>query len=183
MTSVKTNIGMNAWTQGVLDSLLFKSKKVTFWVIGIIQEFSYNTEDHLVTYRYLFRTSLSFLAWHAHELKIDYTHSPRKGVNELKCPHCQAENRESAKFCVQCAQPLTTTIKCPKCGHINPQGSRYCEECASLLVEQTIQSEPSKPTTTEPTSFVDDRYQVIRNSVKVVKRRSTLFTIPDLIGM
>jgi len=83
-------------------------------------------------------------------------------VNELKCPYCRAENRESAKFCVQCAQPITTTVKCPECNHINPQGSRYCEECASPLADQNIQSGPNQSIQEAPSSFVNDRYQVIR---------------------
>jgi tetratricopeptide (TPR) repeat protein len=85
-------------------------------------------------------------------------------VNELKCPHCQAENREGVKFCRKCGKSFTTELKCPNCNHINLEDSDFCEECGHSLVEQPVEptrlSEPSKLSATEPTSFADGRFQV-----------------------
>ncbi|UCC16742.1 MAG: protein kinase, partial [Dehalococcoidales bacterium] len=79
----------------------------------------------------------------------------------MKCPHCQFENREGAKFCLECGQSLSLEVVCSHCGHVNPQGGKFCDECGQSLTEPT--SPPAKEsvsTTTEPTSFVDNRYQV-----------------------
>jgi serine/threonine protein kinase len=78
----------------------------------------------------------------------------------LICPKCQTENREGAKFCVQCAATLTSEPVCPECGHTNPQGSRFCEECAHSLAEPAP-APPTAPTPSpDPTSFANGRYQV-----------------------
>ena len=49
----------------------------------------------------------------------------------MKCPECQFENREGAKFCIECGNKLE--ICCSNCRHLNPPGSRFCEECGSNL--------------------------------------------------
>ncbi|MBL7177909.1 MAG: AAA family ATPase [Desulfobacteraceae bacterium] len=55
----------------------------------------------------------------------------------MKCPKCQFENRESAKFCKECGNKLE--IPCSKCGNINEPGSKFCDECGQNL---TIPPEP-----------------------------------------
>jgi len=77
----------------------------------------------------------------------------------MKCPNCQTENPEGAKFCRECAQILQTELVCPQCGHTNTLGSKFCSECAHPLAETLPPSTPPSP---EPTSFVSGRYQVKR---------------------
>jgi predicted ATPase/class 3 adenylate cyclase len=58
----------------------------------------------------------------------------------MKCPECQFDNREGAKFCISCGTKLE--INCSKCSHLNPPESKFCEECGSqlnLLSEQAPQ--------------------------------------------
>jgi tetratricopeptide (TPR) repeat protein len=76
----------------------------------------------------------------------------------MKCPHCQAENRRGAKFCIDCGQSLLTELLCPNCGKSSPPRSKFCQECGHALVQQA--PAPTKPTSPEPTSFVGGRYQV-----------------------
>jgi class 3 adenylate cyclase/tetratricopeptide (TPR) repeat protein len=57
--------------------------------------------------------------------------------SKMQCPKCQFENREGAKFCIECGTKIE--INCPKCGHLSPPESKFCEECGSklsLLTEQ-----------------------------------------------
>ena len=49
----------------------------------------------------------------------------------MKCPECRFDNREGAKFCIECGTKLE--IHCSKCSHLNPPGSKFCEECGSNL--------------------------------------------------
>jgi len=50
----------------------------------------------------------------------------------MKCPQCQFENREGAKFCKECGAKLDLT--CPQCGNILSPDSRFCDECGSQLI-------------------------------------------------
>mgnify|MGYP001819587741 CR=1 FL=1 len=56
----------------------------------------------------------------------------------MKCPQCQFENREAAKFCKECGAKLDLT--CPQCGSILPPDSRFCDECGFQLIPS---AEPS----------------------------------------
>jgi tetratricopeptide (TPR) repeat protein/archaellum biogenesis ATPase FlaH len=79
----------------------------------------------------------------------------------MKCPHCQAENREKAKFCKECGKSLAKELICTNCGESNPLGSKFCDGCGRPLAEQApTKPKPKKPSTIEPTSFADGRYQV-----------------------
>ena len=55
----------------------------------------------------------------------------------MKCPKCQFENREGAKFCKKCGNKLE--LACPSCGHAYEPDSVFCDECGHNL---TIPSEP-----------------------------------------
>ena len=45
----------------------------------------------------------------------------------MKCPKCQFENVDGAKFCNECGSKLE--IACPECNKTNPPGSKFCNEC------------------------------------------------------
>ena len=57
----------------------------------------------------------------------------------MKCPKCQFENPDNAKFCIECARPME--FHCPNCGAITPATGKFCQECAYDL---------RKPKTTPP---------------------------------
>jgi tetratricopeptide (TPR) repeat protein len=74
----------------------------------------------------------------------------------MKCPKCQAELPDNAKFCGVCGQSLKAERVCPQCGHANPQDFQFCLQCGHALAEPV----PTPPPSAEPTSFVNGRYQV-----------------------
>ncbi len=49
----------------------------------------------------------------------------------MKCPKCQAENREGIRFCEECGAKME--LKCPKCGAEIPLGKKFCGECGNDL--------------------------------------------------
>ncbi len=49
----------------------------------------------------------------------------------MKCPKCQFENREVAKFCNECGHKFEVT--CPECTASNRVGSKFCDECGHKL--------------------------------------------------
>jgi len=80
----------------------------------------------------------------------------------VKCPNCQAENRERAKFCKECGQSLAKELICSHCGESSPTGSKFCDGCGQLLAEAppSKKPRPKKPSVIQPTSFAGGRYQV-----------------------
>jgi tetratricopeptide (TPR) repeat protein len=75
----------------------------------------------------------------------------------MKCPKCQTENPEGSQFCGKCGQSFQAELACPQCGHANPKDNEFCNKCGRRLVKETPLAAPSSP---EPTSFTDGRYQV-----------------------
>jgi len=57
----------------------------------------------------------------------------------MKCPKCQFENREAAKFCLKCGEKLE--FKCSTCGKRLPSEAIFCDECGRKL---TLPSEPPR---------------------------------------
>jgi tetratricopeptide (TPR) repeat protein len=74
----------------------------------------------------------------------------------MKCPKCQAQLPDNAKFCGVCGQSLKAERVCPQCGQINPHDFQFCLQCGRALAE----SVPTPPPSPEPSSFANGRYQV-----------------------
>src|SRR5713101_2457354 len=51
----------------------------------------------------------------------------------MRCQKCGSDNREGAKFCKECASPLST--KCAACRALNQPGAKFCDECGAALVD------------------------------------------------
>ena len=49
----------------------------------------------------------------------------------MQCSTCNAENREDARFCVQCG--ATFPLLCPQCGRELPPDARFCDQCGTQL--------------------------------------------------
>jgi hypothetical protein len=62
----------------------------------------------------------------------------------MQCPKCRFENREGAKFCIECGQRFES--KCPQCGKMFPMSAKFCDECGQPLT-QAPQPSPT------PTAF------------------------------
>jgi class 3 adenylate cyclase len=71
----------------------------------------------------------------------------------MKCPECQFENREGAKFCKECGTNLEAA--CSECGTVYDLGSKFCDECGySLAQEPQINK-------IEPTSKGERKYVTV----------------------
>jgi class 3 adenylate cyclase/tetratricopeptide (TPR) repeat protein len=71
----------------------------------------------------------------------------------MKCPECQFDNREGAKFCSECGHKFE--LSCPECGTSIRASSKFCDECGCTLEPpletfddvSDIESLPAKPAT------------------------------------
>ena len=69
----------------------------------------------------------------------------------MKCPECQFDNREGAKFCSECG--LKFELSCPECGTSIRAHSKFCDECGCALEPpletlddaSEIESQPIQP--------------------------------------
>ena len=52
----------------------------------------------------------------------------------MKCPKCQFENRDGAKFCKDCGANLE--VACLECGTVYKLGSKFCDECGFKLDQE-----------------------------------------------
>ena len=61
----------------------------------------------------------------------------------MKCPKCQAENREVRKFCGECGAKLI--LACPECGSENLPSEKFCGACGQKLEKEEAveRKEPS----------------------------------------
>ena len=53
----------------------------------------------------------------------------------MRCPSCQTDNQEDAKFCHECAAPLA--VRCVKCGAANNPRTKFCNDCAAALASSS----------------------------------------------
>jgi class 3 adenylate cyclase len=82
----------------------------------------------------------------------------------MKCPKCQTENKNEAKFCNECGTKLE--VACPECGNLNRPGSKFCDACGHDLREpkdaHTI--DYAEPESYTP-KFLADKILTTRSSI------------------
>jgi hypothetical protein len=58
----------------------------------------------------------------------------------MRCPHCQHENRDEARFGSACGSSLAA--RCPACGYEPPPGAAFCDHCGTPLPGTTTAVTP-----------------------------------------
>lgn len=73
----------------------------------------------------------------------------------MKCPTCQTDNKEEAKFCIECGHQFE--LKCPQCGHPLPPVAKFCEMCGHRLskLKEVLPIDYSKPQSYTPKFLAD----------------------------
>jgi class 3 adenylate cyclase len=59
----------------------------------------------------------------------------------MKCPRCQAQNDEDARFCEDCGAQLE--LACPSCGQPVTAGKKFCRSCGAPLAQASVDRFPS----------------------------------------
>jgi len=93
----------------------------------------------------------------------------------MKCPKCQFENPEGAKFCNGCGNRLEAA--CPECGKVNPLGSKFCNECGHDLGKST-ETPPidfNQPQSYTP-KFLADKILTTRSSIEGERKLVTVLS-------
>src|SRR5882724_872250 len=53
----------------------------------------------------------------------------------MRCPHCDADTPDGAKFCIECGTPLQP--RCPQCGADTLPRAKFCGACGTPLTAQS----------------------------------------------
>ncbi|MBI1817393.1 MAG: AAA family ATPase [Deltaproteobacteria bacterium] len=69
----------------------------------------------------------------------------------MRCAACNHENRDTAKFCLGCGQPLA--LRCTSCQAELPPGARFCDECGAPAASDDKPKAQSQPLTPNPSSY------------------------------
>ena len=98
----------------------------------------------------------------------------------MRCPKCQFENREEAKFCKKCGNKLE--LICPSCGHPYQPDSIFCDECGHDLRK----AKPATPINySEPQSytpkFLAEKILTTRSSIEGERKLVTVL-FADVAG-
>ena len=91
----------------------------------------------------------------------------------MRCPECQFENREGAKFCKKCGAKLE--LACPKCNSDLTADSNFCDECGYDL-RKPVKVSPvdySKPQFYTP-RFLAEKILTTRSSIEGERKLVTV---------
>jgi hypothetical protein len=92
----------------------------------------------------------------------------------MKCPKCQFENREEAKFCKECGNKLE--LACPQCGNAYTSETKFCDEYGHTLAK--LKEAPSV-NYSEPQSYTPkhlaDKILTTRSSIEGERKLVTVF--------
>jgi len=91
----------------------------------------------------------------------------------MECPKCQFDNREGAKFCLECGEKFE--LKCPKCEKSLPLNAKFCDECGHdfLKSEEAPPVDYSEPQSYTP-KFLVDKILTTRSSIEGERKLVTV---------
>ena len=95
----------------------------------------------------------------------------------MKCPRCQAENREGVRFCEECGARLELT--CPSCGAGIVPGKKFCGSCGAPLAAEPA-ARFSSPQSYTPRHLAE-KILTSRSALEGERKQVTVF-FADLKG-
>jgi len=79
----------------------------------------------------------------------------------MRCPSCDHDNRDAAKFCAECAAPLVQ--RCGSCGAPWRPNAKFCDECGAASASASPASTPERARRAEtPKHLADTRILEMR---------------------
>src|SRR6056297_2814593 len=107
--------------------------------------------------------------WLSCRLNLPKTSNPE--VSSMKCPKCQFDNRDSAKFCIECGEKFKQI--CPECHKTLPVSAKFCDECGCNLSAAQKPPDYSEPQSYTP-KFLADKILTNRSAIEGERKRVTI---------
>jgi class 3 adenylate cyclase/tetratricopeptide (TPR) repeat protein len=95
----------------------------------------------------------------------------------MRCPRCQVENREGARFCRECGARLDA--RCPACGAEAPPASKFCDACGAAL-EGLTDARFGSPRAYTP-RYLAEKILTSRSAIEGERKQVTVLFV-DLAG-
>ena len=73
----------------------------------------------------------------------------------MRCPSCEADNQEGARFCAACGVELVT--RCAACGAESLPGARFCSACGTPVGSSGAPPDPPHAEEPEPGAVAERR--------------------------
>ena len=90
----------------------------------------------------------------------------------MRCPKCQAENREGRRFCAECGASLN--LACPSCGFSNEGGEKFCGGCGQPLASpQQVATKFSSPEVYTP-KHLAEKILTSKNALEGERKQVTV---------
>ena len=96
----------------------------------------------------------------------------------MKCPRCQADSREGARFCRECGALLGAV--CPNCGARIEADSKFCESCGAPATSTAAPSRFASPQSYTP-KHLAEKIVTSRGSLEGERKQVTVL-FADLKG-
>src|SRR5262252_2747892 len=100
----------------------------------------------------------------------------------MKCPRCQAENRQGARFCRDCGALFG--VVCSSCGATIQAESKFCDSCGTPLATAVGRVPEHAHRDSAPAASAEDVVKVagISNMPAEAERRQLTVLFCDLVG-
>jgi class 3 adenylate cyclase len=98
----------------------------------------------------------------------------------MDCPSCGHLNRESARFCAECATPLIDTVTCPSCGTTHPPATKHCDSCGQALADTAAPIAGTDPRA-QPPEHLAEKIRAGRAALEGERKQVTVL-FADVMG-
>src|SRR5262245_38934453 len=97
----------------------------------------------------------------------------------MRCPQCQSENPERARFCEDCGARLE--FQCPHCGEAATPGKKFCASCGGSLVAAPATARPAPSPQEYTPQHLAERIIASRDALEGERKQVTVL-FADLKG-
>src|SRR5713101_7684585 len=102
------------------------------------------------------------------------------GVKAMRCSACGFDNRDGAKFCIECGVRFPS--RCARCGFENTPTAKFCSECGAPLQSGTNSSVPDAAQTSSTIAGLVEQTSLDAADVPDGERKTVTALFADIKG-